>query len=76
MSEQFHEHAVFGRSDIAALLEIQSSSASKLIKKLLDANIIEPVIGHRKGKYKFPENNPPFFAVDEMKIMWYIKSDF
>lgn len=53
--EQFHDDFVFGRKEIAALLEIQNSSASKLIRKLLDANIIEPVHGQGKGKYKFPE---------------------
>lgn len=44
---------VFGRSAVVELLELQNSSASKLIKKLLDANIIEPVSGYGKGKYKF-----------------------
>lgn len=48
-------YGVFGRSAVVELLELQNSSASKLIKKLLDANIIEPVSGYGKGKYKFSE---------------------
>lgn len=47
---------IFGRSMVAEVLEIQSSSASKLIKKLLSANIIEPVTGYGKGKYRFLKN--------------------
>lgn len=39
------------------LLELQNSSASKLISKLAQAEIIEPVSGHGKGKYKFKKNN-------------------
>lgn len=44
---------VFGRNDIVKLLEIQNSSASKFIKKLVDNKIIEPVSGYGKGKYHF-----------------------
>lgn len=31
----------------------ESFSASKLIKLLLDSNVIIPVAGHGKGKYRF-----------------------
>lgn len=44
---------VFGRNDIVKLLEIQNSSASKFIKKLVDNKIIEPVSGYGKGEYRF-----------------------
>ncbi len=32
---------------------LKASGASKLIKLLLDSNIIIPVSGHGKGKYRF-----------------------
>ena len=44
---------VFGRSAVMELLELKSSGASKLLANLTQAEIIEPVSGHGKGKYKF-----------------------
>ena len=44
---------VFGRSDVMKLVGLKRSAVSKLISKLLEAGIIEPVTGHGKGKYKF-----------------------
>ena len=44
---------IFGRSAVVELLEIRNSSASKFLSKLVWAEIIEPVSGHGKGKYKF-----------------------
>lgn len=44
---------IFGRSAVVKLLELQNSSASKLIARLVQADVIEPVSGHGKGKYKF-----------------------
>ena len=44
---------IFGRSMIVKKLDLKDSSASKFISKLLNAEIIEPVMGHGKGKYKF-----------------------
>ena len=44
---------VFGRSAVMELLELKSSGASKFLSNLLQADIIEPVSGHGKGKYKF-----------------------
>ena len=46
---------VFGRSDIVNALKLAPSSASELIKKLLASNMIEPVKGHGKGKYRFAD---------------------
>lgn len=51
--ERFGFEEVFGRSAVVELIELQNSSASKLISKLVRADIIEPVSGHGKGKYKF-----------------------
>ena len=48
--KQFGLDAIFGRSAIVKLLSLQNSSASKLISKLLQAEIIERVAGYGKGK--------------------------
>ena len=51
--EEFGFDEVFGRSTVMELLELKGSGASKLLSKLVQADIIEPVSGHGKGKYKF-----------------------
>ena len=50
--EKFGFTEIFGRSAVMELLGIKSSGASKLLSNLLQADIIEPVSGHGKGKYK------------------------
>lgn len=50
---RFGYEEIFGRSAVVELLEIRNSSASKFLSKLVWAEIIEPVSGHGKGKYKF-----------------------
>ena len=54
--EKFGFDEVFGRSAVMELLELKSSGASKLLSNLVQADIIEPVSGHGKGKYKFVKN--------------------
>ncbi len=56
MFDKFGYDEVFGRSAICELLELQNSSASKLLSKLLTAGIIEPGSGSGKGKYKSTKN--------------------
>ena len=51
VQERFDE--VFGRSTVMELLELKGSGASKLLSNLVKADIIEPVSGHGKGRYKF-----------------------
>ena len=51
--EKFGLDGIFGRSAVMELLELKSSGASKFLSNLLQADIIEPVSGHGKGKYKF-----------------------
>ena len=51
--EKFGFDEVFGRSAVMELLELKGSGASKLISNLIQADIIEPVSGHGKGKYRF-----------------------
>ena len=54
--EKFGFDEVFGRSAVMELLELKASGASKLLSNLVKADIIEPVSGHGKGKYKFKKN--------------------
>ena len=51
--EKFDFDEVFGRSAVMEILELKGSGASKLLSNLVQADIIEPVSGHGKGKYKF-----------------------
>ena len=51
--EKFGFDEVFGRSAVMELLELKGSGASKLLSNLVQADTIEPVSGHGKGKYKF-----------------------
>ena len=55
--EKFGFDGVFGRSMVMELLELKGSGASKLLSNLVQADIIEPVLGHGKGKYKFKRIN-------------------
>ena len=51
--EEFGFDEVFGRSAVMELLELKGSGTSKLLSNLVQADIIEPVSGQGKGKYKF-----------------------
>ena len=51
--ERFGFDGIFGRSAVMELLGLKSSGASRLISNLVQADIIEPVSGHGKGKYRF-----------------------
>ena len=55
MFEKFGYDEVFGRSAVTELLDLKISSASKLLSNLVQADIIEPVSGYGKGKYKFKQ---------------------
>ena len=46
-------YGIFGRSAVMEFLELKGSGASKLLSNLVQADIIEPVSGYGKGKYKF-----------------------
>ena len=54
--EKYGFNEVFGRSAVMELLGLKESGASKLLSKLVRTDIIEPVSGHGKGKYKFKNN--------------------
>ena len=44
---------VFGRTDMSQILGITVSPAGEIIKKLKTAELITPVTGHGKGKWRF-----------------------
>ena len=50
--EKFGFDEMFGRSAVMELLGLKGSGASKLLSNLVQADIIEPVSGHGKGKYR------------------------
>ena len=52
MHEQFGRES-FTRSKVSELLDLRTSAASELIKKLLTAGIIEKITGFGKGQYRF-----------------------
>ena len=56
LREAFTNQAIFGRSDVMRVIAIKSSRASELLAELIEKNIIEPVYGHGKGKYRFKVN--------------------
>ena len=43
----------FGRTIVEEVTELKSTRASELIKLLVDSEVIVPVTGHGKGKYRF-----------------------
>ena len=43
----------FGRTMVADITGLKSTRASELIKLLVDSEVIVPVTGHGKGKYRF-----------------------
>ena len=51
--DEFGYKKIFGRSDVINLLDIKSSRASELISDLKKYDLIEPVLGYGKGKYRF-----------------------
>ena len=51
--ETYGQNQIFGRTQLENVIGVKSAMASRLIKLLLDNNIIEPVSGHGKGKYRF-----------------------
>ena len=53
LREAFPGQTILGRSNVMSTIGIKSSRAWELLKELVDEGIIEPVLGHGKGKYRF-----------------------
>ena len=51
--EKFGYDEVFGRSAVMKVIDLKQSGASKFLSNLVQKDIIEPVSGYGKGKYKF-----------------------
>ena len=51
--EEFDTERIFGRSNVEMITGLKSTRASELIKLLVDSEVIVPVTGHGKGKYRF-----------------------
>lgn len=46
---------IFARADVMKVTGITATPATALMKKLREAELIEPVRNHGRGKYKFTE---------------------
>ena len=51
--DQYGNEAFFGRNNVEAITGLKSTRASELLKLLVHAEIIQPVKGHGKGRYRF-----------------------
>ena len=51
--EAFSDREIFGRLDVMGVLDLKPSRASELLKEMAKWEVIEPVSGHGKGKYRF-----------------------
>lgn len=53
LREAFPGQEIFGRSDVMKVIDIKASRASEVLKELVKHEVIVPVSGHGKGKYRF-----------------------
>lgn len=53
LREAFPGQEIFGRSDVMKVIDIKASRASEFLKELVKHEVIVPVSGHGKGKYRF-----------------------
>lgn len=53
LREAFPGQTLFGRSDVMKVIDIRPSRTSELLRELTEREVIEPVSGHGKGKYRF-----------------------
>ena len=54
--EKYGYDEVFGRSAVMEVTDLKKSAASKLLSNLVQADIIAPLSGYGKGKYKFKKS--------------------
>ena len=53
LREALSSQTVFGRSDVQRVLGLRPTRSSELLREMAAHGIIEPVVGHGKGKYRF-----------------------
>lgn len=51
--EAFQDQAIFGRSDVMKVIDVKTSRASELLKRMTEYGIVETAAGYGKGKYRF-----------------------
>ncbi|MDO4170856.1 MAG: hypothetical protein Q4D45_13315 [Lachnospiraceae bacterium] len=51
--QEFGFEIIFSRKDVMKILNLTESPSSTLIKRLRELDVIEPVKGFGKGKYRF-----------------------
>ena len=52
---RFGNGTVFGRQHIVQVLKLRDRAAGKLVAEMVRLELIAPVTGHGKGRYKFVE---------------------
>lgn len=53
LQEALSTESAFGRSDVQRVLGLKPTRCTALLREMAEHGIIEPVIGHGKGKYRF-----------------------
>ncbi len=56
LHSKYSKEDYFTRADVESLTDLKSTRAYELIKLLLQVDILEPIKGHGKGKYRFVRN--------------------
>ena len=57
LRDAYANRDMFKRADVLKILPLNLASLSKLLRKMLDRGIIEPVQGRGKGAYRFVNDN-------------------
>ena len=57
LRDTYADRDMFKRADVLKVLPLNLASLSKLLRKMLDRGIIEPIQGRGKGAYRFVNNN-------------------
>ena len=51
----FGFQTIFGRADVQKLLDLKPTRSTELLREMAEKEIIEPVSGYGKGKYRFKQ---------------------
>ncbi len=53
--DKFGFRTIFGRADVQKILGLKPTRSTELLREMTKQEIIEPVTGHGKGKYRFKQ---------------------
>lgn len=53
--DKFGFQTIFSRSDVQKILDLKPTRSTELLREMAEQEIIEPVTGHGKGKYRFKQ---------------------